>query len=162
EEQRLLDAYQAGVIDLEELKDRRERITSQRQALATENEQRGRLRAGRRTAQEVWADLKAFCERVRCRLAEASFSGRQQLLQLLVERVMVGEDTLGVRHVIPLRRLGPDTAPAGPDGPTEGSGPTGGGPEEGSGRLRSDGVRPAPLQPPQPPIHLRPIANDHT
>src|SRR5215470_7317148 len=140
EAQRLVDAYQAEVIDLAELKDRREQIATRRQALAGQREQLARLRDQRRAAQEVWADLKSFCERVRGRLEGATLAERQHLLQLLIERVIVGEDTLEIRHVIPLNRPTPEAlAPALPDEP-EGSGPNepplGGGAE----RLCSDGV----------------------
>jgi hypothetical protein len=141
EEQRLVDAYQAEVIDLAELKERREQIATRRQALAGQREQLARLRDRRRAAQEVWADLRSFCERVRGRLEGATLAERQQLLQLLIERVIVGEDTLEIRHVIPLGRPKPEVlAAALPDGPPEGSGldepPLGGEAE----RLCSDGV----------------------
>src|SRR5262249_31175826 len=43
EEQRLVDAYQAEVIDLAELKERREQIATRRQALAGQREQLARL-----------------------------------------------------------------------------------------------------------------------
>jgi site-specific DNA recombinase len=145
EEQRLLDAYQAGVVEIAELKDRRQQIAARRQALAAQHEQQARLRSERQTAREVWANLKAFCQRVRSRLAEASPSEKQQVLQLLVERVIVGEDTLEIRHVIPLRRREPEGVPPAPDRPPEGSGPEGSGPEEGSERLCSDGVEDAQL-----------------
>ena len=131
EEQRLLDAYQAEVIDLEELKDRLRQLASRRQALTAQHAQQARLQAERKAAQEVWADLKAFCERVRGRLGEATLTEKQQLLQLLIERVIVGEDTLEIRHVIPLRRLKPEPfAPASPNGPSEGPGPAESLPEE--------------------------------
>jgi site-specific DNA recombinase len=149
EEQRLLDAYQAEVIDLRELKERRAQVAARRQVLAAQGEQQARLQAERRTAQEVWGDLKAFCERVRSRLEEATLAEKQRLLQLLIERVIVGEDTPEIRHVIPLRRLKPAAlAPAPPDGPAEGAGPAGASPEAAEERLRSDGVGPAhlPLQ----------------
>src|SRR5262249_54086040 len=124
EEQRLLDAYQAEAIDLTELKERRQQIAGRRQALTAQREQQARFRAERRTAREVWADVKAFCERVRGRLEDAGLAERQQLLQLLIERVIVGEDTLEIRHVIPLRRLQPEAlTPAPPEGPCQGSGP---------------------------------------
>ena len=137
----MVDAYQVEVIDLAELKERREQIATRRQALAGQREQLARLREQRRAAQEVWADLRSFCERVRGRLEGATLSERQQLLQLLIERVIVGEDTLEIRHVIPLGRPKPEALPpAQPAGPPGGSGldepPLGGGAE----RLCSDGV----------------------
>src|SRR5262249_1318927 len=141
EEQRLVDAYQAEVIDLAELKERCEQIATRRQALAGQREQLARLRDQRRAARGVGADLRSFGERARGRLEGATLAERQQLLQLLIERVIVGEDTLEIRHVIPLGRPKPEVlAPALPDGPPEGSGldepPLGGGAE----RLCSDGV----------------------
>ena len=142
EEQRLLDAYQAEAIDLEDLKDRRRQLAGRRQALTAQHVQQARLQTERQAAQEVWADLKAFCERVRGRLDEATLAEKQQLLQLLIERVIAGEDTLEIRHVIPLRRLKPEAlAPTSPDGPAEGSGPAESLPQEPAERLRSDGVK---------------------
>jgi len=148
EEQRLLDAYQAEIIELTELKERRQAIAVRRQALTAQREQQARLWSERQAAREVWADLKAFCERIGGRLDESTVAEKQQLLQLLIERVIVGEETLEIRHVIPLRRQKLEAvAPASPDGPSEGSAPTGSRPEERDERLRSDGVRPTPLVP---------------
>src|SRR5262249_39796858 len=122
EEQRLVDAYQAEVIDLAELKERRGQLATRRQALAGQREQLACLRDQRRAAQEGWAGLRSFCERGRGRVEGGTLAERQPLLQLLSERVIVGEDTLEIRHVIPLSRPKPEAlAPALPDGP-EGSG----------------------------------------
>jgi site-specific DNA recombinase len=154
EEQRLLDAYQAEALDVAELKERREQIAGRRRVLTAQREQQARLRAERQTAREVWADLKSFCERTRSRLEEATLADRQRILQLLIERVIVGDDTLEIRHVIPLRRLEPEgLAPAPPADPGEGPGQAADQPREASERLRSDGVRPADL----PAVHGHPL-----
>jgi site-specific DNA recombinase len=145
EEQRLLDAYQAEAIELDELKKRREQVQIRRQVLTMRRDQEQRLRSERQTAKEVWADLTAFCERVRSRLDEATLAEKQRILQLLIERVIVGEDTLEIRHVIPLGRLKAEPADPGPTDPTgsgggegdESEGPAPSGP---GARLRSDGV----------------------
>jgi site-specific DNA recombinase len=65
EEQRLLDAYQAEAIDLDELKQRREQIRGRRLVLTAQRDQEQRLCRERQTAKEVWADLTAFCQRAR-------------------------------------------------------------------------------------------------
>src|SRR5262249_5443430 len=108
EERRLLDAYQAEALDVAELQERRAQIAGRRQVLAAQREQQTRLRAEQHTAREVWADLKSFCERTQARLDESTLADRQRLLQLLIERVIVEDDTLEIRHVIPLRRPGPE------------------------------------------------------
>ena len=150
EEQRLLDAYQAEAIDLDELKQRREQIRGRRLVLTAQRDQEQRLRCERQTAKEVWADLTAFCQRVRSRLDEATLAERQRILQLLIDRVIVGEDALEIRHVIPLGRLKAEPASPGPTDPTgsgggEGDEPEGSTPNGLGARLRSDGVEPANL-----------------
>ena len=150
EEQRLLDAYQAEAIDLDELKQRREQVRGRRQMLTAQRDQEQRLSAERQTAREVWADLTAFCQRVRSRLDDATLAERQRILQLLIDRVIVGPDALEIRHVIPLGRLRAEAASppsSDPDGSGGGAGSESGGtPPNGPGaRLRSDGVEVAEL-----------------
>jgi site-specific DNA recombinase len=145
EERRLLDAYQAEAIDLDELKQRREQIRGRRLVLTAQREQEQRLRCDRQTAKEVWADLTAFCQRVRSRLDEATLAEKQRILQLLIDRVIVGKDELEIRHVIPLGRLKAEPASPGPTGPAgsggnEGDEPEGATPNGPRARLRSDRV----------------------
>jgi site-specific DNA recombinase len=147
EGKRLLDAYQAEAIELAELRERQRQIEGRRQVLLAQRDLQAQVREERRTARQVWGDLTTFCERIRSRLGEATAVERQQILQLLVERVIVGEDALEIRHVIPLRRLKSEpvtSVPAGDGG--EGQTPAGsseGPPGAPEPRLRSDGVSPA-------------------
>jgi site-specific DNA recombinase len=129
EEVRLIDAYQAGVISLKELGSRRRGVVERRTALTDQRDRQVKLSQEAANARAVLADLSAFCERVRSRLDGATLAERQEILQLLIERVIVGEGSLEIRHVIPLR-----------GGPPIGSVPRP--PDEG---LRPDGMHPAPL-----------------
>ena len=130
EEKRLLDAYQAEVITLEELAQRREELRRRRQTLLDEREQRAHLRRERARTQEILTDLTAFCARVSSRLAEVTFEEKQTILQLLIERIIVKPDTLEIHHVIPLDN--PIPGPAPPDDLV-------------ISQLRSDGVHPTSL-----------------
>ncbi len=138
EEQRLLDAYQAEVLSLDELKQRRLALAGRKQALTDQHAQQARLRAEQTAARAVGQDVRGFCDRIRSRLGEATLAERQRILHLLIERVIVGEDTLEIRHVIPLRGLSPDgTGPAAPAGPDDRPGSD----EEHRKRRQSDCVR---------------------
>jgi site-specific DNA recombinase len=147
EEQRLLDAYQAEAIEIDELERRREQIRVRRHVLAIQREQGQRLCSERQTAREVWAELSAFCERVRSRLDEATLAERQRILQLLIDRIIVGPDSLEIRHVIPLGGLRAESASPSPADPDGSGGGEGNEPEERptdpGARLRSDGVEDA-------------------
>jgi site-specific DNA recombinase len=129
EEGRLIDAFQAEIISLDELGQRRGAIAGRRRALTEQREQQTRLRQDVTNAQVMLTDLKAFCDRIRSRLDGATLTEKQEILQLLVERVIVGEGSLEIRHVIPLR--GVTSGKSGPGPPIDG--------------LRPDGVDPAPL-----------------
>jgi site-specific DNA recombinase len=129
-DRRLVDAYQAEAISLEELAERRRSLAEQREGLERLRSQQQKLRGEQVKAQAVLHDLTAFCDRIRGRLDEASFADKQTILQLVVERIIVGEDGLEIRHVIPLH-----SPPPGRDRPADAP----------SGRLRSDRVHPAPL-----------------
>jgi site-specific DNA recombinase len=131
-DQRLVDAYQAEVITLAELDERRRSLAEQRAAL---EQQLAAVRKRRREqvkAQAVLQDLAAFCERIRGRLDEASFADKQTILQLVVERIIVHDGSLEIRHVIPLR-----SPPPGRDNPANAP----------NGRLRSDHVHLTGLHP---------------
>jgi site-specific DNA recombinase len=102
EEARLLDAYQAGVLSLAELGQRRDLLTQRRHVLHEQRAQQQRLRQQEVHAHAVLTDLTQFCTRIRRRLPAATLAEKQALLQLLIERIIVGTDTVEIHHVIPL------------------------------------------------------------
>jgi site-specific DNA recombinase len=114
-DKRLLDAaYQAGAVSLAELSERRQHLAEERRGLERQPEERDRLRQQRVQAQAVRTSLEAFCGRIRGRLDEATFADKQAILQLVIERIIVGDGRLEIRHVIPLRPPQP-----GSDGPVK-------------------------------------------
>ena len=131
-DRRLIDAYQAGVLSLEELSGRRQQLANQRRALEQQQKQQLQLCQQRAQAEKVLANMAAFAERIHDRLQGASFADRQAILQLVIERLIVHEGSLEIRHVIPLHNPRPDG-----DGPMPGQ----------DGRLRSDGEREAKVEP---------------
>jgi site-specific DNA recombinase len=128
-DKRLLDAYEAGTISLKELSERRQRVAAERDSLERQQRERQQLREHRLQADAVRTDLRAFCSRICTRLDKATFADKQAILQLVIERIIVGNGTLEIHHVIPLH-----------SGPSGGGGPAGSGPQ-----LRSDRVRTATL-----------------
>jgi site-specific DNA recombinase len=102
EETRLLDAYQTGLLSLAELGPRRQLLTQRRHVLHEQREQHQRLRQQGLHAQAVLSDLTQFCNRIRRRLPAVTLAEQQALLQLLIDRSVVGTDTVEIQHVIPL------------------------------------------------------------
>ena len=126
-DKRLLDAYEAGAVSLAEMSERRHRLAEERRALERQQQERERFRQQRAQAEAVRTSLEAFCARVGSRLEDASLADKQAILQLVIERIIVGDGSLEIRHVIPLS----PGQPSGSGAPTP------------QLQLRSDGVHKA-------------------
>src|SRR3954468_2757000 len=126
-DKRLLDAYEAGAVTLAELSERRRHLADERRALERQQQERDHLRRQRVQAEAVRTSLEAFCDRIHARLNEATFADKQAILQLVIERIIVGDGRLEIRHVIPLRPPQPGRDSPGQPAP----------------QLRTDGVGPA-------------------
>jgi site-specific DNA recombinase len=99
--ERLTDAYLAGIMSLLEYQQRRGELERKQQALEQQLQQ---LAAQVDRQQEVAVQasgIVAFCERVQSGLANATFEQRRQLVELLIDRVVVTNDEVEIRYVIP-------------------------------------------------------------
>ena len=109
EEHRLLDAYQAGLVDLDQLRQRQERLRQRRTHITGSIEV---LHTERKTAQQqaqLQADLETFVDTIRGPLATLDFDARQQLVRTVLERVMVEDGRVDIHFAIPLPDPPPDT-----------------------------------------------------
>jgi site-specific DNA recombinase len=140
EENRLVDAYQAEVISLAELSQRRQALTGRRQAISVQQEEQRRQIESFGQSQQVLSDLRTFSEHIRSRLRDSSFEEKQAILQLVIDRVIVGENSLEIRHVIPLRHPLNSSEVAGEEAGVGWAGNT-------FGTLCSDGVNDTALHP---------------
>jgi site-specific DNA recombinase len=99
--ERLTDAYLAQVLQLEEYKRRRQELEQRLQAIA---EQVRHLEVDVQRHDELSAMVEsseAFCQRIAQGVADATFEQKRQLIELLVDRVVVTENEVEIRYVIP-------------------------------------------------------------
>lgn len=100
--ERLIDAYQQGGLKVEELKARRERLETSREAARSQEELLTAEQLDRDRVVRLTTDLETFASTLRTGLTNLDFAGRQRLVRLLVERVVIHENDLEIEHVIPL------------------------------------------------------------
>jgi site-specific DNA recombinase len=98
---RLIDAYQAEVIELEELKERRQRIEEHGRMLKERLAEIKVQRADRERELRLLRGLEEFCASVRDALEEPSFETKQRVMRLVVDRIVVEESKIVVHHVVP-------------------------------------------------------------
>jgi site-specific DNA recombinase len=99
---RLVDAYMTGAITAPELKARRERLETNMQATRTRIEELLAQDQDQARLDRLAQDLEAFAATLRIGLDKLDFSGRQRIVRLLIERVVVTGDHISIEHAIPL------------------------------------------------------------
>jgi site-specific DNA recombinase len=104
--ERLTAAYLGSVMGLEEYGRRRAELEQRSRALARQEERLTAEADQRDEAARLAAHAEDFCRRVRRGLARADFTHKRELIELVVDRVVVTDDLVEIRYVVP-------TAPAG-------------------------------------------------
>ncbi len=109
----LIDAYQADVIDLAELKERRERIEEHGRMLRRRLSEIREKRAEREQEIRLLRGLEQFSESLQAALEDPSFEIKQQGLRL-VDRIVVEDARMFLHHVVPtaLNRLQTERQPS--------------------------------------------------
>jgi len=92
--QRLLDAYQVGLITLEELIKRQNPLDVESKELQKQLDAASRL-------QPRQISLEVFTQRIEQALTASDVETKQEVLRLLIERIVVTDKALTVEHIIP-------------------------------------------------------------
>jgi site-specific DNA recombinase len=92
--QRLLDAYQVGLLTLQELIERQN-------PLEVESRELQKQLDAAPQGQPEHISLETFTQRIQRALTSADVETQQEVLRLLIERIVVTDEALTVEHVIP-------------------------------------------------------------
>jgi site-specific DNA recombinase len=101
QEQSLLEAYLAEVIDLAELERKRQDIAQKQQALDRQLRQLEIQLLKQLELSAITPAIEAFCQRVQQGLAQATFAQKRELVELLIDRVIVDDAQVEIRYIIP-------------------------------------------------------------
>jgi site-specific DNA recombinase len=107
QQERLMEAYLAEVITLSEFERKRNELTRKQEALKIQRAQLEATVFQRIELSSVADSIEEFCAQVRPVLENATFDQRRQLVELLIDRVIVTEDQVEIRYVIPTQPEGP-------------------------------------------------------
>jgi site-specific DNA recombinase len=100
--ERLLNAYQKGLLAIEQLRERMPTLRQRQQTLRTELQVIADQTNDRAAYMRLAETLTAFLARLRSAAETLSVLERQRIVRLLVKEVLVGEDTITIRHSIPM------------------------------------------------------------
>jgi site-specific DNA recombinase len=109
--EKLLDAYQEGLIGVEDLRKRIPGLRKRQEAL--KGELNG-LEAARTTRQEflrLAENMEHFLGRLRKTANSMSVTDRQRIVRLVVKEILVDLEKIKIRHSIPVSGIGPKSEP---------------------------------------------------
>jgi site-specific DNA recombinase len=117
--ERLVTAYQEGLVTLAQLRQRMPALQKQTQAVESELQSLKMAAVDEAKYLQLAESLAGFRSKLRVRAEALDIAVRQQILRLLVKEVLIGNDTITLRHSIPIPQSGPwsDGSPALSSGP---------------------------------------------
>ena len=115
--ERLLNAYQEGLLSIEQLRERLPVLRQRQQTLRAELQAIADQTNDRAAFLRLAETLTAFLGRLRSAAETLSVTERQRIVRLLVKEVLVGEDTITIRHSIPIPSGPSQNGGSQPEGP---------------------------------------------
>jgi site-specific DNA recombinase len=120
--ERILTAYQEELLSLDQLRERMPPLRYREQALRTELQSIADQTRERTAYLQLAETLSAFLARLRVAADTLDILERQRLVRLVIKEVLVGDDTIVLRHCIPV----PSGPPNASDPPATGHSNLGG------------------------------------
>jgi site-specific DNA recombinase len=118
--ERLINAYQEGLVTLPQLRQRMPELRQQTQAVESELQSLAMAATEQVKYLQLAESLAAFRSKLRLRAETLDIRERQQILRLLVKEVLVSVNTITIRHSIPIPSgpgsNGPPRSPSGSSG----------------------------------------------
>src|SRR5712671_6131779 len=125
--ERLVTAYQEGLLTLPQLRQRMPLLQKQTQAVESELQSLKMAAVDEAKYLQLAESLTVFRSKLRVRAEALDIAVRQQILRLLMKEVLVGSETITLSHSIPI----PQTGPGSNGSPAPSSGVTGSRPNPG-------------------------------
>ena len=101
QKRRLLDAYLSGVLELPELERKRKELDGRFEALLAQKRQLEASANERMELAKIADSIERFCEQVRSGLSDATFEQKRALVELLIDQVVVTDEEVEIRYVVP-------------------------------------------------------------
>lgn len=101
QDQRLLDAYQTEIIQLDELAARRQALEQQCLVLENRLSELEQLTQQQARQAALTSDITEFCDNINSMLISPTPEQKQQVLRLVVDHILVGKEQLIIKHIIP-------------------------------------------------------------
>ena len=100
--EKLLDAYQEGLLELEELRSRLPNLRKRSESLQSELRSLEATTGDRQTLLRLADNMGNFLERLRSTADTLDVIERQKILRLVVKEILIHKETIKIKHSIPI------------------------------------------------------------
>ncbi len=107
QQKRLLDAYLQEIIEIKEFERKRIELEKKQEVLKTEKIQLEAASLEQIEMSTIAKSIEAFCYKIQPVLEDATFAQKRQLVELLIDRVVVFDEQVEIRYVVPTKPDGP-------------------------------------------------------
>lgn len=107
--ERLTEAYLAQVLSLAEFRRRRQEMEGRLTALQNQARALEATKERQQALNQMAQHMDEFCQRVQQGLDQATFEQKRELIELLIDRVVVTNEQVEIRYVIPTTPNGEQT-----------------------------------------------------
>jgi DNA repair exonuclease SbcCD ATPase subunit len=99
--QRLIDLFQDEQIDKGEFVRRKAQLDQERATIQQRLEQLERQRNHEQKKEQMVQDFSTYCRQIKAGLANPTPEVQQDIIRLLIDHVVVGEDEIVIKHIVP-------------------------------------------------------------
>jgi site-specific DNA recombinase len=110
--EKLLDAYQEGLLKLDELRSRLPHLRKRNDTLQSELRSHEATVVDQQTFLRLAENIETFLVRLRSTADTLDVIERQKILRLVVKEILIHKDAIKIRHSIPINRTVTPTGPS--------------------------------------------------
>src|SRR5262249_3068508 len=103
--ERLVDAFTAEVLALEELKTRRAGLQERLRILTQQERDLHQQHRHQVRLTQLSSNIETLCQAIGAGLQTLDFAGRRRVVELLIDRVILSQEAIEIRYAIPLTGL---------------------------------------------------------
>ena len=101
QQERLLDLFQDEHLDKPSYLERKQRLQEEQESIQARLLQSGQDAKLEQVKQQLIDDFEQYCQRIQANLENPSPELKQEVIRLLIDHVVVGENEIVIKHIVP-------------------------------------------------------------
>ena len=101
QQERLLDLFQDEHLDKPSYLERKQRLQEEQESIQTRLFQSGQDAMLEQVKQQLIDDFEQYCQRIQANLENPSPELKQEVIRLLIDHIVVGENEIVIKHIVP-------------------------------------------------------------